>query len=88
MKMNKRGQSWLQILIWILAILFIAVIIWAISGYTAEMMKPENSCEARCTKECAKFDYKFYKIESCGIRWENCWCLDENGKPKSIGSLP
>lgn len=87
MKMNKRGDI-NDVLLWI----FFGLILFILLSLLINLFNTDkdnvNTCEEKCKKECQKFDYTFYKIENCYLRWERCWCYDENHKPKDIGSLP
>jgi hypothetical protein len=88
-KMNKRADTFIQILLWILFGIILFILIILVLNATSENKKHNliTACEENCKKECQRFNYTFYKIVNCYLRWENCWCLDENNKPKSIGAL-
>ena len=43
-----------------------------------------------CKTECAKYDYQYMKVDVITSRSTNnyeCYCLDEDNKPKSIGII-
>lgn len=88
MTVNKRANIWITAIIFILFIITATVIVFYVSSVYETKPGELSPCEQRCQKECQKFDYTFYKIDNCYIRWENCWCLDENKKPKALGELP
>lgn len=73
----------------LLVVLFTIAVIGLIVLICFVITAPSNhEYELRCETECEKFDYDFYKIDSPGMRLEDCWCLDKNNKPTSIGALP
>lgn len=71
-------------IIFILILFLIAIAIILFYAGT----QPNFNCNEKCLKECNRFNYTFYKMEHCGLRWEKCWCFDENKKPEDIGGLP
>lgn len=43
-----------------------------------------------CVNECKRFDYTYYKVDFVKTRGyinRYCWCIDEQGKPVSIGKI-
>lgn len=49
-----------------------------------------NNLNEKCTNECSKFNYTFYKIETTStfnhVNY-GCWCIDLNNEPKSLGVI-
>jgi hypothetical protein len=75
-KMNKRADTLLDVLLWILLGIIIFLLIMGIMSFLNDSPNNPNkvsTCEKKCRSECQKFDYTFYKIENCYLRWENCW---------------
>lgn len=95
MRMNKKGDiDIMDLLLWILFGLIIFLLIGGVFNLfnnkkdsSGNSITASQYCDNKCKKECEKFDYTFYKIENCYLRWEKCWCYDENHKPKDIGGI-
>ena len=72
----------IEIVSWTLIIMLIACVIGLIFS-----LKPLKSFEPKCSKECQKFNWTFYKVEMAYANNIDCYCLNEFEKPQNIGAL-
>jgi hypothetical protein len=73
---------WLSIMISTIVIIAIIGIFLVILYFTPKEVPPHE----RCSNECHKFDMTYYKTDLISNH-EICWCLDADGKPRSIGTV-
>ena len=75
------------ILIIAFVLLLIVLAMWdfikAVYYMTPEDFEPRPTCNDQCNS----LGYTYYKIDNKGLRWENCWCFDEEHKPISTGNI-
>lgn len=74
-------QRWLSILI----IILFAIVVFGI-GFLLSHIPPEVPPSVKCKNECSNFSMDYYKIDLVSNAII-CWCLDTDGKPRSIGSV-
>ena len=80
---EEKEPLWFNILMWTIIIVGIIGIFFLINHFTPKEVPPKE----RCSNECNKFDMKFHKIDyNTGITYI-CWCLDSEGKPRSVGAV-
>ncbi|MEK6860271.1 MAG: hypothetical protein AABX54_05660 [Nanoarchaeota archaeon] len=74
---------WFSIMMWIIVIVVIFGILFLINHFTPK----EVPGPVRCSNECNKFDMEYYKIDYNTVSTFMCWCLDNDRKPRSVGSV-
>ena len=73
----------MKIIIMLILVLFLI----ALTGCVGNV---SDNIKESCENECAKYDYQYMKVDVITSRSTNnyeCYCLDENDKPKSIGII-
>ena len=79
---DEKIPLWFEIMMWTIVIIAIIGIIFVLDYFLSKTI-PDS---VRCTDECNKFDMKYYKTDRI-YNTPICWCLDNEGKPKSIGGV-
>jgi hypothetical protein len=74
---------WFNIIMWAIVFIVIFGILFLINQFTPK----EVPGSVRCSNECHKFNMKYYKIDYNTVSKFICWCLDNDGKPRSVGAV-